>query len=655
MISREGHRVIDSALTDLAIQPWATPKRSDLVERLIHKGADGCQQNLFQDGKARNAECARQIYGYPIGLLNPEPRSNRIYVFPPVASDKWRHPPGMSAEEFADLHSMKNLAQCGDETWDHMQVITHRFTYFPGLGLPENGISTLRASAERRHRNHKFDIVTTRNGHVGDHDFSPVRTTGIKGLYADLTQEDVVGQPVLIRQFQNGDFAPYSTRSEDTIMASANLLRQGRQIVPDNTFFADCRDSDIAVFAAWISHRRFHAYTLLMFYTFTITSGEQLVAEVKKHHPDPQWKTLVKLVLNLYPSELVTLARRYGMPAGSVEDLVAVGKKLLTGLSEAGVRLFALLTMCSGIDPAEIEAEDMLDEEVQRAVFAELAIVKVVEWARTYSGFPNLKIGSGTRAYDVSIPQADSTREFYTYNLKTGDLVHGRPYVFFERSRRCTLLQVGQKRLSDRISCARMNLRKRTSIVAELKRTPLMGSVTQGLTLCRRQKKNRSVSGIERRMLNHLSDELYSFFGDGKFPRLYNCSRSSQCNVTDSPPIQIVNWSSSAWLSKTIISGKAHSRLFNLIWKQKPPSGSETSSTALSNSAHLLASIEAKECDDDMLAWAYPAAILSFPTQLRRSAVSIGGVPYSTMRAQQGYRREDKEFGSVVGKRGIAT
>ncbi|KAG8213181.1 hypothetical protein J3R82DRAFT_11606 [Butyriboletus roseoflavus] len=318
---------------------------------------------------------------------------------------------------------MKNLVQHRDETWDHMQVITHRFAYFPELGLPDNGILTLRASTERRHCNHEFNIVTTTNGHVGDHNFSPVCTTSIKGLYANLSQEDVMGQPVLIRQFQNSDFTPYSTGSKDTIMASTNLLWQGRQIVPDGIFFADCCNSDIAMFAAWISHCPFHAYTLLMFYTFTITSGEQLIAEVKKHHPDPQWKTLVKLVLNLYPSKLVILARRYGMPAGSIEDLVVVEKKLLTGLSEAGVRFFALLTMCSGIDPAKIEAEDMLDEEVQRAVFAELAIVKVIEWARTYSRFPNLKIGSGTRAYDISIPQADSIQEFYTYNLKTGDLV----------------------------------------------------------------------------------------------------------------------------------------------------------------------------------------------------------------------------------------
>jgi hypothetical protein len=327
----------------------------------------------------------------------------------------------MSPEEFSDLHSMKNLAQRGNEKWNHMQVITHRFAYFPGLGLPENGISTLAASAARGHRNHEFDIVTTRDGHVVDHDFAADRTTGIKSLYASLSQADVVGRPILIRQFQNNGFAPDSTRSNDKIMASGELLGRASQIVPTGTFFADCRDSDIAVFGAWISKRQAHVYTLLMFYTFTIISGPQLVEEIEKQHPHPEWRQRLKLVLNLYPSELVTLARRYGMPADNVEDLVEVGKTLLKGLSEAGVPLFALLTMCSNIDPSEVE--DMDNEEVRRAVFAELAIIKVVNWARTYSGFKNLKIGSGTRAYDVSLPQPDGTREQFTYDLKSGNRV----------------------------------------------------------------------------------------------------------------------------------------------------------------------------------------------------------------------------------------
>ena len=40
-----------------------------------------------------------------------------------------------------------------------------------------------------------------------------------------------------------------------------------------------------------------------------------------------------------------------------------------------------------------------------------------------YSGFKNLKIGSRTRLYDVSLSQADGTQEFDKYNLRSGRLV----------------------------------------------------------------------------------------------------------------------------------------------------------------------------------------------------------------------------------------
>lgn len=316
---------------------------------------------------------------------------------------------------------MKNMAQRGDEEWKHLQIVTHRFAYFPGQGLPENGVSTLLASSARGYNNHETDIVTTRNGIVIDHDFSPKRTTGIKGSYADLLTADVTGRPVLIRQFQNNDFAPDSTRSEDVTMSAGDMLEQFTQVVPGGTIFADCRNSDIGQFGAWISKREEHSRTLMMFYSFTIITGQQLAEEIENSDPAPGWQQLLKLVPNLYPSELITLAQRYGMPADSVADLVAVGKAYLTSFSDAGIPLFALLTMCSGITPDDVE--DMHDEAVRRAVHAEIAIIEVVEWARTCPKFENLKIGSGTRSYDVSLPQPDGTREYFTYSLMTGDLV----------------------------------------------------------------------------------------------------------------------------------------------------------------------------------------------------------------------------------------
>lgn len=335
--------------------------------------------------------------------------------------DQWRPPPGMPQEQFAHLHSMENLAQRGHEKWEHMQVVTHRFFYGPGAGLPENGLSSLRASARRGHRNHEYDVVQTKDGFVVDHDFSPQRTTGIKGLYANLSTDEIEGVSVVIRQFRQDGFAPSATLSNDKVMDAGRLLTEARRTVPTGSFFADCRNNDILGYGAWMSWYPEQAERqLLMFYTFTLISGEEIVSGTEQCGPHPEWRQRLKYVLNLYPSELVTLGQRYDMPIDNVDDLVEVGKRLLRSLKDARVPLFSLLTMCSGIERAEVE--DMDDEEVRHAVDAEDAIIQVVRWARDHLGIEHLKIGSGTRAYDVSVPQADGTRRFFTYDLNTGEL-----------------------------------------------------------------------------------------------------------------------------------------------------------------------------------------------------------------------------------------
>ena len=121
--------------------------------------------------------------------------------------------------------------------------------------------------------------------------------------------------------------------------------------------------------------------------------------------PDPNWKLSVTFLLNLYPKELITLAKRYNMPGNIVDNLVKVGKALLKSISEAGVHLFALLTMCAGITDAKLAKLDMNDKETKDLINVELAVVKLVKWARVYDGFQNLKIVTGTRVYDVSLPQ----------------------------------------------------------------------------------------------------------------------------------------------------------------------------------------------------------------------------------------------------------
>jgi len=86
--------------------------------------------------------------------------------------------------------------------------------------------------------------------------------------------------------------------------------------------------------------------------------------------------------------ELLTLAKRYGMSADTVESLAEVGVKIFTDLANAGIPLIGILAMCSGIDPGDVD--DMENEEVHHAVLAEFAIVKVVNWARAFSRFKHL-------------------------------------------------------------------------------------------------------------------------------------------------------------------------------------------------------------------------------------------------------------------------
>jgi len=104
-----------------------------------------------------------------------------------------------------------------------------------------------------------------------------------------------------------------------------------------------------------------------------------------------------------------------------VEVLIAVGVRFFTSLANIGIPLIGILVICSRINLYNVD--DMENEEVQHAVLAELTIVKVVDWARAFSQFKHLKIGAGTRAYDVSLPQNDGICEYFTYDPRSGNLV----------------------------------------------------------------------------------------------------------------------------------------------------------------------------------------------------------------------------------------
>ena len=187
----------------------------------------------------------------------------------------------MPPEKYATLHLMLNLSQHKDEYWQHRQAMTHQFTYIPGNSLPENSLLTLRASAQHSHLLHELDFVILKDGCIiVDHDFLALCTIGVDGLYHYLTYEEVGGKPLLIRKFQYNSFVD-GTMCKDKIMNAGNFLVEARKIIPEGTFFPNCHNSYITTIAAWISHLPHKAYLILMYYTFKITSGQQLVCEIE--------------------------------------------------------------------------------------------------------------------------------------------------------------------------------------------------------------------------------------------------------------------------------------------------------------------------------------------------------------------------------------
>ncbi|RWI49116.1 MAG: hypothetical protein EOR16_31920 [Mesorhizobium sp.] len=304
-----------------------------------------------------------------------------------------------------------------------MQIVTHRFYFRPGNGFPENGLSTMRASIKRGLRNHEWDIAYAGEGPIVDHDFSAYRNLDIDEEFAHLSIDDVEGKPILIRRFQSNAFATESTPSQDSLQTAENTFKEFLKLAPDGTGFPDCRDQEIAEYWADLSHQEAHKSALLMFYTFAYHDGKDVAEAIKQFNPHPDWRARSKFVLNFYPSELITVATRRGMPADTVEDLFNVGKAVLESFPTAGIKLFGLVAMCSGLTPDDFDTFEALTKEERSAIYAEQAMVKLVGWARTSNQFPHLKIGSGTRAYDCSIPQADGSRMYFTYSLMTGRMV----------------------------------------------------------------------------------------------------------------------------------------------------------------------------------------------------------------------------------------
>lgn len=325
---------------------------------------------------------------------------------------------------------MHNLLEKRTEKWTHMQSVSHRLCFDHGNRLPESGHSTMRASFAEGMRLGEVDGVYTKDGvAIAEHDFHAIRNLGIDEAISSLDSTKVVGLPILINRITRDasnavNFSKSRSISGDTVTKLFTLIEDFLKLEPEGTIFPDLRNEQVAQFFAELSFKDDYTrnHVAVMFYTFTIYHGTQFVTEVEKFHPHPDWKArCFGGVLNFYPSELPTVAKRLDMSANNAEDMLKVGQHVLNSYQKAGITLFALVAMGSGLTPKDYPDFSELSKEAQEALYAEEAMVNLVNWVRGNDAFPNLKIGSGTRAYDFSIPvdQHSDQREFYTYDLMT--------------------------------------------------------------------------------------------------------------------------------------------------------------------------------------------------------------------------------------------
>lgn len=319
---------------------------------------------------------------------------------------------------------MPNLVDHRHEEWAHRQLGHHRAQIFPGMGKPANSRSSLRANLKQRRRHNEIDGVLTKDEITAIlHDFFAKREAGIDAAVSDLLAEQIIGVKMTISKFQGLGFAPQVELAADNIEEMFGLIRYGLSLDATATFYPDLRNEQIAPFLAMLSllEDEICKHVIVMFYTFRIILADTLAKEVESHPHHPEWKTRTHRLLNFYPSELPTVANRLGMPADTGEQLLDAGKVVVNSYIEAGIPLFGLLAMNSGLTPANYPDFDMLIKADRQAILAEEAMVKLVEWARNNTALPYLKIGSGTRAYDYSIPLQGRSdeREFFTFDLMT--------------------------------------------------------------------------------------------------------------------------------------------------------------------------------------------------------------------------------------------
>jgi len=317
---------------------------------------------------------------------------------------------------------MPNMVKHRNENWDHRQLGHHRAQMFPNVGKPANSRSSLTANLKQGRRHNELDGVLTKDQVVAVlHDFFAWREAGIDALVGDLLSEQIIGVEMTISKFQAAGFAPRVTVAADTVEEMFGLIRYGLSLDPTATFYPDLRNEQCAPFTAKLSlmEDEIRDHVVMMFYTFNIVLGDDHARQVESFRPHPDWKARTHRLLNFYPSELITVASRLGMPADTCEQLLDAGKAVMDSYIKAQLPLFGLLAMNSGLTPANFPDFDNLTTVERQNVFAEEAMVKLVNWSRDNAALPYLKIGSGTRAYDYSIPLKDGQLEFHTFDLMT--------------------------------------------------------------------------------------------------------------------------------------------------------------------------------------------------------------------------------------------
>lgn len=268
----------------------------------------------------------------------------------------------------------------------------------------------------------EIDVKLTRNGPIVVHDFGKYRVTNLSDPGQDRpwsqhNLEDVVGTPLIIREVENGKFTEKFKVTGDTIVSLQDYLDIAFNLNPNATIFVDTNERQTAEIVAWFSHRpRYLNRIVVMFYSFQYPTGILLADAIDEAGADRNWRSAVRMLPNLYPEQLPVLARRHGTANLDYRALVQAGTRWMDELVD---EMWVVgLVMLVAVPRQHEKITGFLTDPNAIALAGDRAAVDIMDYVR--HRYPNVKLGSGTRAYIFRSDTTPDKRTYYTTDLWTG-------------------------------------------------------------------------------------------------------------------------------------------------------------------------------------------------------------------------------------------